>query len=128
MPSTKEKLYSLFGLCCIWIGVFTYFAVDTGGRLGKCLLKIPDVVMGLVFFAAGTSVPDAMGSISVARDGMGDMAVANAVGSNTFDILLGLGLPWFLKGAFTGKPVEVPTSKLQEAVVVLACCLAFYVC
>mmetsp|Transcript_15269 Transcript_15269/g.41832 ORF Transcript_15269/g.41832 Transcript_15269/m.41832 type:complete len:578 (-) Transcript_15269:208-1941(-) len=125
MPSGSEWLYTLFALCCAWIGIFTYFAVDAAGRLG-CVANIPDVVMGLVVLAAGTSVPDAMGSIVVARDGMGDMAVANAVGSNTFDILLGLGLPWFLKGAITQKPVEVPTKSLQEAVVILACCLCFY--
>lgn len=29
--------------------------------------------------------------------GYGDMAVSNAVGSNVFDILVCLGLPWFLK-------------------------------
>ena len=50
--------------------------------------------MGTVVLAAGTSVPDALASISVARAGLGDMAVANAVGSNVFDIWLGLGLPW----------------------------------
>jgi hypothetical protein len=29
--------------------------------------------------------------------GYGDMGVSNAVGSNVFDILVCLGLPWFLK-------------------------------
>ena len=29
--------------------------------------------------------------------GHGDMAISNAVGSNVFDILLCLGLPWFLQ-------------------------------
>ncbi|XP_078591323.1 sodium/potassium/calcium exchanger 5-like isoform X2 [Branchiostoma floridae x Branchiostoma japonicum] len=29
--------------------------------------------------------------------GEGDMAVSNAVGSNVFDILVGLGVPWFFK-------------------------------
>jgi Ca2+/Na+ antiporter len=125
MPNTMERLWTLFGLCCIWISIFTYFAVDASSRVG-CLLQIPDVVMGLVFLAAGTSVPDAMGSIAVARDGMGDMAVANAVGSNTFDILLGLGLPWFLKSAFTQEPIEVPIDQLMEAFIILGGCLVFY--
>ena len=31
--------------------------------------------------------------------GQGDMAVSNAVGSNVFDILLCMGLPWFLRTA-----------------------------
>jgi hypothetical protein len=35
--------------------------------------------MGVTVLAAGTSIPDAMSSIVVARQGMGDMAVANAV-------------------------------------------------
>lgn len=28
---------------------------------------------------------------------MGDMAVSNSIGSNVFDILIGLGLPWALQ-------------------------------
>jgi Ca2+/Na+ antiporter len=41
--------------------------------------------------------------------GLGDMAVSNAVGSNVFDILICLGIPWFLKGALSKfkKPVQV---------------------
>ena len=30
----------------------------------------------------------------VARQGLGDMAVSNAFGSNTFNICIALGLPW----------------------------------
>merc|ERR1719183_1708140 len=55
--------------------------------------------MALVFLAAGTSIPDAMGSIAVAKQGEGDMAVANALGSNIFDILVGLGVPWTIRCA-----------------------------
>ena len=36
---------------------------------------------------------DALSSVIVARDGFGDMAVSNAIGSNVFDINLGIGLP-----------------------------------
>eukprot|EP00928_Gymnodinium_smaydae_P036827 TRINITY_DN25684_c0_g4_i1.p1 TRINITY_DN25684_c0_g4~~TRINITY_DN25684_c0_g4_i1.p1 ORF type:complete len:477 (+),score=54.18 TRINITY_DN25684_c0_g4_i1:36-1466(+) len=125
IPSKPERLVLMFAMCCFWIGVFTYFAVDAAERLG-CLLNMPHVVMGLVFLAAGTSVPDAIGSIAVARDGMGDMAVANAVGSNTFDILLGLGLPWFLKAAIDNEPIRVESETILEAVFILMFCLVFY--
>ena len=37
---------------------------------------ISDVVMGYTFLAAGTSVPDLMSSVIVARQGLGDMAVS----------------------------------------------------
>ena len=42
-------------------------------------------------------IEDALSSILVARDGFGDMAVSNAIGSNVFDINLGLGLPFLLR-------------------------------
>ena len=39
---------------------------------------------------------DCLSSILVARDGFGDMAVSNAIGSNVFDINLGMGLPFLI--------------------------------
>eukprot|EP00479_Gromia_sphaerica_P007625 TRINITY_DN2606_c0_g1_i1.p3 TRINITY_DN2606_c0_g1~~TRINITY_DN2606_c0_g1_i1.p3 ORF type:complete len:76 (-),score=8.56 TRINITY_DN2606_c0_g1_i1:540-767(-) len=54
---------------------------DTIGRT----LGIEPVVMGVTILAAGTSVPDALSSVFVARGGKGDMAVSSSVGSNLFD-------------------------------------------
>jgi Ca2+/Na+ antiporter len=51
-----------------------------------CILGVNSFLMGLVVLAAGTSVPDALASIAVARDGYGGMAVSNAIGSNVFDM------------------------------------------
>merc|ERR1712096_115436 len=106
--------------------LFTYVMVDGPERVGG-IMGIPQVVMGLIVLAAGTSVPDAIGSIVVAKAGKGDMAVANAVGSNTFDILLGLGAPWLAATLIRQEPIAVPTKKLQETVVTLALCLVAYV-
>lgn len=48
---------------------------------------------------------DCLSSILVARDGFGDMAVSNAIGSNVFDINLGLGLPFLIRIAVqAGRP------------------------
>ena len=33
----------------------------------------------------------------VCAPGLGDMAVSNTIGSNVFDILVGLGVPWALQ-------------------------------
>ena len=57
-------------------------------------IGIPPVIVALTLLAAGTSAPDLISSVDVAREGRGGMAVANAVGSNTFDLLVGLALPW----------------------------------
>jgi Ca2+/Na+ antiporter len=58
--------------------------------------------MGYTFLAAGTSVPDLMSSVLVAREGKGDMAVSSSIGSNIFDITFGLPLPWMLWSFFNG--------------------------
>merc|ERR1719238_1216656 len=58
---------------------------------------IPPVVMGYTLLAAGTSIPDAVSSVAVARMGEGDMAVSSSIGSNIFDILVGLPIPWIIK-------------------------------
>eukprot|EP00483_Globobulimina_turgida_P003756 UN03762 len=52
--------------------------------------------MGLVFLAAGTSVPELFSCIIVAKKGKADMAVSASIGSNIFDILVGLPLPWLI--------------------------------
>ena len=37
-------------------------------------------VVGLTFLAAGTSVPDLLSSVIVAKQGKGDMAVSSSIG------------------------------------------------
>ena len=44
------------------------------------LIKIPQAIMGLTFLAAGTSVPDLITSVIVAKKGFGDMAVSSSIG------------------------------------------------
>ena len=38
----------------------------------------------------------------MARKGHGDMAVSSSIGSNVFDILIGLPIPWFLATTAAG--------------------------
>jgi len=97
LEQNKERYLITFTMSIIWIGVLSYFMVTWASKLG-CIWNIHPAIMGVTVLAAGTSVPDAIGSLLVARDGQGDMAVSNAIGSNVFDILLGLGLPWLLSG------------------------------
>ena len=92
-----EKWYLVsFFVSVVWIALLSYVLVWMVAIIGFTL-GIPDVIMGLTFLAAGSSVPDGISSLIVARQGDGDMAVSNTVGSNVFDILLCLGLPWLLK-------------------------------
>lgn len=103
MPDVRQDKYRnwypfTFMISMVWISFYSYFMVWMITIIGSTL-GIPDTVMGLTFVAAGVSVPDALSSIAVIKEGHGDMAVSNAIGSNVFDILICLGLPWFLQTA-----------------------------
>ncbi|KIH68062.1 hypothetical protein ANCDUO_01598 [Ancylostoma duodenale] len=52
-------------------------------------LPVSFQVIGLTILAAGTSIPDLITSVIVARKGLGDMAVSSSVGSNIFDVCVG---------------------------------------
>ncbi|XP_029004584.1 sodium/potassium/calcium exchanger 3 isoform X2 [Betta splendens] len=92
-----EKWFMVsFFTATLWIAGLSYIMVWMVTVIGFTL-GIPDVIMGITFLAAGTSVPDCMASVIVARQGLGDMAISNSIGSNVFDILVGLGLPWALQ-------------------------------
>ncbi|XP_053624240.1 probable sodium/potassium/calcium exchanger CG1090 isoform X2 [Plodia interpunctella] len=81
------SLYPLtFIMCITWIGGDT--------------LNLPDSITGLTILAAGTSLPEAVSSVLVTKHGNGTMGISNSIGSNTFDILLCLGLPWLVKALF----------------------------
>lgn len=43
------------------------------------------------------SISVLVSTVSLSFSGMGDMAVSNSIGSNVFDILIGLGLPWAIQ-------------------------------
>ncbi|EDO35212.1 predicted protein, partial [Nematostella vectensis] len=95
-PHNRKWFLASFTMSIVWIAILSFGLVTVVGRSG-CILNVDKFTMGLVIIAIGTSVPDALSSIIVARDGFGDMAVSNAIGSNVFDINLGLGLPFVIR-------------------------------
>jgi len=82
--------------------------------------NIPSQVMGVTFIAAGTSIPDLLTSVIVSRQGHGDMAVSSSIGSNIFDILIGLPLPWLCWCISTAGNMDVSDGdNLLQSVLVL---------
>ncbi|GAB0204410.1 sodium/potassium/calcium exchanger 2 [Grus japonensis] len=91
-------------------------------------IGISEEIMGLTILAAGTSIPDLITSVIVARKGLGDMAVSSSVGSNIFDITVGLPLPWLLYAVITSfAPVTVSSNGLFCAIVLLFIMLLFVI-
>jgi K+-dependent Na+/Ca+ exchanger-like protein len=120
----REKWYPVtFLMAILWIAVYAYLMVWWATMVGE-VLSIPEAVMGLTFLAAGTSVPDLLTSVLVARQGLGDMAVSSSIGSNIFDVAVGLPLPWILAILIRGVPVTVSSEGLRFSVVLLFLMLA----
>uniref|UniRef100_A0A8C9ZUE9 Solute carrier family 24 member 4 n=1 Tax=Sander lucioperca TaxID=283035 RepID=A0A8C9ZUE9_SANLU len=119
-PRWEKFFMASFILSTVWIAVFSYFMVWMVTVIGFTL-GIPDVIMGITFLAAGTSVPDCIASLIVARQGLGDMAVSNTIGSNVFDILVGLGVPWAIQTMCVsyGSEVMINSRGLVYSVVLL---------
>ncbi|KAF6209608.1 hypothetical protein GE061_015356 [Apolygus lucorum] len=133
MPDCRLEKYSnwypfTFFISMVWISFYSYIMVWMITIVGSTL-GIPDTVMGLTFVAAGVSVPDALSSLAVVKEGYGDMAVSNAVGSNVFDILVCLGLPWFVKTAIIkpGSYVRVFSKGLTYSTLTLLSTVVFLV-
>ncbi|XP_026008205.1 sodium/potassium/calcium exchanger 1-like isoform X3 [Astatotilapia calliptera] len=111
----------------IWIGAFSYLMVWWAHQVGETV-GISEEIMGLTILAAGTSIPDLITSVIVARKGLGDMAVSSSVGSNIFDITVGLPIPWLIYTLLhNGEPVMVSSNGLFCAIVLLFLMLLFVI-
>ena len=115
----KPDLYLLsFFVSILWIAVLSYGMVELAVEIAHDL-NIPEAVIGLTILAAGTSVPDLLSSVIASKRGYGNMAISNALGSNTFDILIGLGLPWMIYILYSGGAVNVGTENLISSMILL---------
>ena len=90
-----------------WIAIFAWLMVWWITVIGEAL-GIHSTISGLTIIAAGTSIPDALSSVAVAKEGYGDMAVSSSIGSNVFDILIGLPIPWMIKTGIVSPGSSVP--------------------
>ncbi|KAH8066998.1 calcium, potassium:sodium antiporter [Aureococcus anophagefferens] len=126
----EHYCYLSFVCSIAWIGAYSFGMVECIVSIG-CFTGIPIFIMGLTFLAAGTSVPDLLSSVAVAKQGKGDMAVSSSIGSNQgskrernsqfqrlrsrpfstrsniVDVAVGLPLPWLAFTLVHGCPVPV---------------------
>ncbi|XP_059957472.1 sodium/potassium/calcium exchanger 2 isoform X2 [Mesoplodon densirostris] len=126
-PSSRKFFPITFFGSITWIAVFSYLMVWWAHQVGETI-GISEEIMGLTILAAGTSIPDLITSVIVARKGLGDMAVSSSVGSNIFDITVGLPLPWLLYTIIHRfQPVAVSSNGLFCAIVLLFIMLLFVI-
>ena len=82
------------------------FDFHSGLELTSCLVGVPTITLSLLVVASGTCLPELVVAMVVARKGQATAAVSTALGSNVFDILIALGLPWAIYASAYG-PVHI---------------------
>jgi Ca2+/Na+ antiporter len=92
-PSMRRYYVQVNLICVVYLGILSYVMILCCDTIGNYLGTTP-TVMGLTLSAIGTSFPNMWSSMVVARQGYGNMAICNALGSNIFNICVALGLPW----------------------------------
>lgn len=118
-PRKKQRWYTVtFWLSIVAISGLSWILVQQVVVIAD-FFNVSATFLALTVLAAGTSVPDLIGSIVVARQGRGDMAVSNAVGSNIFDILFGLGTPWVIALSLQHQAIKVGTENLAASAYLL---------
>ncbi|MGL4672294.1 sodium:calcium antiporter [Cetobacterium sp.] len=90
IEESKNMLWIKTLSCLVPIGFAIHFCIISASNIGD-YFGISRLIMSLVILAAVTSIPDALLSIKSAKNGELDASIANAVGSNSFDILICLG-------------------------------------
>jgi hypothetical protein len=106
-----------FVMSLFWLLTIANELVGVVLAFGK-VLGIPEIVMGLGFLAVGNSINDFAASVSIAREGYAQMAIAGAYAGPMFNIIAGIGLPMLIasgkapdsRGAYIGGglPAQAP--------------------
>ncbi|RWS29338.1 sodium/calcium exchanger 3-like protein [Leptotrombidium deliense] len=114
-PTSIWGGYLTFFVSLVVIGFITCIVGDTAEAFG-CLIGLKDEVTAITLVALGTSLPDTFASRTAARmERYADNAIGNITGSNSVNVFLGLGLPWFIAAIVwhvRGEPFEVKAGTL----------------
>ena len=95
VPKYRDRYGSVIAIATVWLAVLSYIMILCSNFIGNLIGASP-IVMGLTLAAVGTSFPNLVSSMLVAKQGYGNMAICNALGSNVFNINVALGFPWLV--------------------------------
>ena len=95
----------------IIIGVAAYFLTEHSISLAEGI-GISPIIIAFTLMAATTSLPDGVISVMNAKKGNVDDATSNVFGSNSFDILVGIGVPLLIAVLISG-PVQLNFGNIE---------------
>merc|ERR1719281_2012677 len=113
-PTDYANGWVCFFVALIFIGGVTAIIGDMASLLG-CTMDVPDAITAITFVALGTSLPDTFASKTAAQqDEYADAAIGNVTGSNSVNVFLGLGLPWFIGACYWAGAHETQLQEWKE--------------
>ncbi|MDI6643855.1 MAG: calcium/sodium antiporter [Methanobacteriaceae archaeon] len=118
---TKKINIKSLSFKIILLTIISFFALIISARILvfsaveiASLAQVPEIIVGLFGLAIGTSMAELVVTVTSARKNMCSLAVGTVLGSNIFNILIGIGVP----ALFVKIPVE-PLSILIDAPVLI---------
>lgn len=114
-----SRYYLVFTFSILIIAALSWVLVELAVVISADL-GIPEAIIALTVLAIGTSIPDLFSSLIVAKQGRGEMAVSNAIGSNIFDILVGLGLPFIIVMSVSGGTIDAGGDLMSSTIILSA--------
>ena len=87
--------------------------VDGASNIAR-KLKIPSLIIGLTLVSIGTSAPELSISVTSALQGMNNMSFGNVIGSNTFNVLVVIGI----SALFTRLAVSGGVKKIDSPILI----------
>lgn len=121
LPDPKSRpswTIPVFAISLALVGAACYWLVVAAEALALSL-SVPPAIIALTILAGGSSIPELISSATVSRQGRGDMAIANAVGSNIFDVLVSLGLPVLIYCLINGDLVGLGGATVTSSILLL---------
>lgn len=89
MTILKSLVLLVVGLVLLIKGADVF--VDGASNIAR-KFKIPSLIIGLTLVSIGTSAPELSISVTSAIQGMNSMSFGNVIGSNTFNVLMVIGI------------------------------------
>lgn len=94
-PGSETHAIRSMLVTVVWLALLSYVLTLALTLLANWW-QMSSAVMGITVAAWASNFPAHWSSIVVSKHGFGDVSCCNCLGSNTFNNLIGLGLPWLL--------------------------------
>lgn len=111
-----DYLYIIIGIILLILS--GNYLVKSSSNLAK-YFKIPPIIIGVTIVSFGTSAPELFVSASASLNGLSDVAIGNAIGSN----IANLGLVLGLSALIVAVPIKKSLIKLDYSVLMFSAIL-----